>query len=111
MALEDLRMAERPTLRSPVMITAFRGWNDGGQAATVAAGYLAQHGQATGLADIDPEGFVDFQAVRPTVSLDAGLTRRIEWPENAFFHAEIPGIDRAAVIPLCAHPTSRWRAF
>ena len=33
---------ERPTLRRPVMITAFRGWNDGGQAATVAAGYLAQ---------------------------------------------------------------------
>ena len=91
MASEDLRMSERPTLRRPVMITAFRGWNDGGQAATVAAGYLAQQWDATRFADIDPEGFVDFQAVRPTVSLDAGLTRRIEWPENAFFHAAIPG--------------------
>jgi len=111
MTPEDLRIAERPVLRSPVMITAFRGWNDGGQAATVAAGYLARQWDATRFADIDPEGFVDFQAVRPTVSLDAGLTRHIEWPENAFFHAEIPGLDRDAVILLGVEPNYRWRAF
>jgi proteasome assembly chaperone (PAC2) family protein len=111
MATEDLRVSERPTLRRPVMITAFRGWNDGGQAATVAAGYLAQQWDATRFADIDPEGFVDFQAVRPTVMLDEGMTRRIEWPENAFFHASIPGADRDAVILLGVEPNYRWRAF
>ena len=104
-------MSDRPALRRPVMITAFRGWNDGGQAATVAAGYLAQQWDATRFAEIDPEGFVDFQAVRPTVTLDAGLTRRIEWPENAFFHASIPGADRDAVILLGVEPNYRWRAF
>ena len=98
-------------LRRPVMITAFRGWNDGGQAATVAAGYLAQQWDATRFADIDPEGFVDFQAVRPTVTLDEGMTRRIEWPENTFFHAAIPGTDRDAVILLGVEPNYRWRAF
>ena len=98
-------------LRKPVMITAFRGWNDGGQAATVAAGYLAQQWGATRFADIDPERFVDFQAVRPTVSLDEGLTRRIDWPENAFFHAAIPDTDRDAVILLGVEPNYRWRAF
>jgi len=111
MANEDLRVTERPTLRRPVMITAFRGWNDGGQAATVAAGYLAQQWDATRFAEIDPEGFVDFQAVRPTVTLDEGMTRRIEWPENAFFHASIPGADRDAVILLGVEPNYRWRAF
>jgi proteasome assembly chaperone (PAC2) family protein len=111
MASEDLRMADRPALRNPVMITAFRGWNDGGQAATVAAGYIAQQWNATRFADIDPESFVDFQSVRPTVTLDAGLTRRIEWPENAFFHAAIPGIERDAVILLGVEPNYRWRAF
>jgi proteasome assembly chaperone (PAC2) family protein len=111
MANEDLRVSERPTLRRPVMITAFRGWNDGGQAATVAAGYLAQHWDATRFAEIDPEGFLDFQAVRPTVMLDQGMTRRIEWPENAFFHASIPGADRDAVILLGVEPNYRWRAF
>src|SRR5262245_34058809 len=54
---------------------------------------------------------MDFQAVRPTVTLDAGLTRRIEWPENAFFHASVPGTDRDAVILLGVEPNYRWRAF
>ena len=111
MASEDLRIASHPVLRRPVLITAFRGWNDGGQAATVAAGFLAQQWDATRFADIDPEGFLDFQAVRPTVTLDAGMTRRIEWPENAFFHASIPGTDRDAVILLGVEPNYRWRAF
>jgi proteasome assembly chaperone (PAC2) family protein len=107
----DLRIADRPVLRRPVLISAFRGWNDGGQAATVAAAYLARQWDATRFADIDPEQFMDFQAVRPTVSLDAGMTRHIEWPENAFFHAEVPGTGRDAVILLGVEPNYRWRAF
>ncbi len=111
MAQADLRLSERPTLRSPVLITAFRGWNDGGQAATVAAGYLVEQWDATRFADVDPEAFMDFQAVRPTVTLDEGLSRRIEWPENAFYHAAIPGTDRDAVILVGVEPNYRWRAF
>ena len=94
-----------------MLITAFRGWNDGGQAATVAAGYLVEQWDAMRFADVDPEAFMDFQAVRPTVTLDEGLTRRIEWPENAFYHAAIPGTDRDAVILVGVEPNYRWRAF
>jgi proteasome assembly chaperone (PAC2) family protein len=108
---QDLRISEQPVLRKPVLISAFRGWNDGGQAATVAAAYLARQWDATRFADIDPEGFMDFQAVRPTVSLDSGLSRRIEWPENVFFHAAVPGSDRDAVILLGVEPNYRWRTF
>jgi proteasome assembly chaperone (PAC2) family protein len=108
---EGLRIVDRPALRRPVLISAFRGWNDGGQAATVAAAYLARQWDATRFADIDPESFMDFQAVRPTVTLDGGLTRRIEWPENVFFHAPVPGADRDAVILLGVEPNYRWRAF
>ena len=108
---EDLRIVDRPALRRPVLISAFRGWNDGGQAATVAAAFLARQWDATRFADIDPESFMDFQAVRPTVTLDAGLTRRIEWPENVFFHATVPGTDRDAVILLGVEPNLRWRTF
>jgi proteasome assembly chaperone (PAC2) family protein len=107
----ELRIAEQPALTRPVLIAAFKGWNDGGQAATLAAAYLARSWQAERFADIDPEGFVDFQAVRPTVSLDEGMTRHIEWPENVFFHARIPGVERDAVILLGVEPNYRWRAF
>ena len=111
MASDELRIASRPSLDRPVLIAAFRGWNDGGQGATLAAGYLARVWQAERFADIDPEGFVDFQSNRPQVSLDEGLTRTIEWPENAFFHARIPGTEKDAILLLGVEPSLRWRTF
>jgi proteasome assembly chaperone (PAC2) family protein len=52
-----------------------------------------------------------FQAVRPTVGRDEGLTRRIECPVNAFYHVAIPGADRDALILLGVEPNYLWRAF
>jgi len=109
--MEELRVASRPNLRRPVLITAFRGWNDGGQGASLAAGFLARTWQAARFADIDPETFFDFQATRPHVSLVEGVTRQIDWPDNAFYHAEIPGTDRDAMLLLGIEPNVRWRTF
>ena len=81
---DELRISTRPDLRSPVLISAFRGWNDGGQGATLAASFLAKAWNAEQFADIDPENFFDFQVSRPSVSLVGGETRRIEWPETSF---------------------------
>ena len=81
-------------LVSPVVIAAFEGWNDAGDSATTAARYLADRWDAEVVADVDPEEFFDFQATRPHVSLVEGVTRQIDWPDNAFYHAAIPGTDR-----------------
>ncbi len=107
----ELRIFERPTLERPVLIGAFRGWNDGGQAATLAAGYLARLWGARKFAEIDSELFVDFQATRPMVSLEEGRTRKIEWPENALFRARIPEANRDAVLLIGVEPNYRWRTF
>ena len=108
----ELRLYERPsTLERPVLIGAFRGWNDGGQAATLAAGYLAKQWGARKFADIDPELFVDFQATRPQVLLEEGRSRKIEWPENTFFRASIPGANRDAILLVGVEPNYRWRTF
>jgi proteasome assembly chaperone (PAC2) family protein len=109
--MSELRMVGKPELRRPVLVAAFRGWNDGGQGATLAGGFLARTWQAERFADIDPESYFDFQANRPHVSLDEGLTRRIEWPENAFYSARIPGSDRDVVLLLGVEPSLRWRTF
>jgi len=93
------------------MIVAFRGWNDGGQGASLAGGYLAKTWDADRFAEIEPENFFDFQATRPHVSLVEGLTRRIDWPDNAFYHAPVPGLDRDAVLLLGIEPNLRWRTF
>jgi predicted ATP-grasp superfamily ATP-dependent carboligase len=108
---DELRIAHRPTLRTPVMITAFRGWNDGGQGASLAGGYLAKTWNAARFAEIEPEGFFDFQATRPHVSFVEGTTRRIDWPDNAFYHATIPGLERDAVLLLGIEPNLRWQTF
>jgi proteasome assembly chaperone (PAC2) family protein len=108
---EELRIADRPSLRSPVLISAFRGWNDGGQGASLAGGYLAKAWQAARFAEIEPENFYDFQATRPHVSLVEGQTRHIDWPENAFYYSSIPGLDRDAVLLLGIEPNLRWGTF
>jgi proteasome assembly chaperone (PAC2) family protein len=94
-----------------VLVAAFRGWNDGAQGASLAASFLAQAWDARRFADIDPEEFFDFQATRPHVALEGGLTRRIDWPETVFYHAPVPGGERDAVLSLGIEPNLRWRTF
>lgn len=106
----ELRVDHRPSLDRPVLVVAFRGWNDGGQGASLAAEHLVSTWQAERFADIDPEGFFDFQATRPRVSLADGLTRRIDWPDNVFLHAS-PKSGRDAVLLLGNEPNVRWRTF
>ena len=108
---DELRIDDRPELERPVLVAAFRGWNDGAQAASLAAGYLAKTWGAERFAEVDPENFFDFQAARPHVSLEDGLTRRIDWPETAFYHARPEGLDRDVVLLLGIEPNLRWRTF
>jgi proteasome assembly chaperone (PAC2) family protein len=108
---DELRMFSHPELEQPVLLAAFRGWNDGAQAASLAAGYLAKTWGAEQFADLDPEDFFDFQATRPHVSLEEGLTRRIDWPETGFYHARPEGLDRDIVLLLGIEPNLRWRTF
>jgi proteasome assembly chaperone (PAC2) family protein len=109
--MSELNVSFVPELRRPVLVAAFRGWNDGGQGASLAGGYLAKQWEAARFAEIEAESFYDFQATRPHVSLEEGMTRRLDWPDNGFFHAEIPGTDRDAVILLGTEPNLRWKTF
>jgi predicted ATP-grasp superfamily ATP-dependent carboligase len=109
--MSELIVSSRPDLRDPVLIAAFRGWNDGGQGATLGGSFLAKQWGAEQFAEIDSENFYDFQAVRPNVSLEDGLTRKLEWPSNTFLHAPIPGLDRDAVILLGVEPNLRWKTY
>jgi proteasome assembly chaperone (PAC2) family protein len=102
---------DRPDLRSPVLVCAFRGWNDAAAAASTALTAVADALDAELLARIDPEEYFDFQANRPTISLDEGQTRRIDWPENNFFAARAPTADRDLLLLDGTEPNLRWRTF
>jgi proteasome assembly chaperone (PAC2) family protein len=109
--MSELNVSYRPELHDPVFVAAFRGWNDGGQGASLAAGYLAKVWEAERFAEIEAEDFYDFQATRPMVALEDGETRRLDWPDNGFFHAPIPGTRRDAVIMIGTEPNLRWKTF
>ena len=100
-----------PHLRSPVMVCAFRGWNDAAAAASTALTSIAASLDAELIATVDPEDFFDFQATRPTISLDEGQTRRIDWPENNLIAARVPTADRDLVLLDGTEPNLRWRTF
>jgi predicted ATP-grasp superfamily ATP-dependent carboligase len=109
---DEHRIDSHPKLERPVLIAAFRGWNDGGQGASLAGSYLARAWDAIEFASIDPENFYDFQATRPMVSLIDGHQRQIDWPENSFMYAPLPGGGgRDAIILLGVEPNLRWRTF
>jgi proteasome assembly chaperone (PAC2) family protein len=102
---------KRPTLRSPVMIVAFEGWNDAGDAASAAANYLARIWGARPFATIDPEEFFDFTTTRPQIRLEDDLTRVVDWPANRFAAAPLADWGRDVVFLQGVEPQLRWRTF
>ncbi len=97
-------------LDRPVLIAAFKGWNDAGDAASFAAKHLGKVWGAHKVVSIDPEEFYDFQNVRPHVRLEDGVTRKIAWPRNEFWSARVAGSGDALIL-LGIEPSHRWRTF
>lgn len=108
---EPLVEHDRVELRSPVLIAAFQGWNDAGEAATFAAMHLARVWNARPIASIDPEEFYDFQSVRPQVELVDGRTRKIAWPSNDFSAASIGGGPHDVIVLVGTEPNLKWKTF
>lgn len=97
------------TLNNPVVVAAFTGWNDAGDAASTAVRTMIESSDAVALAEIDPEPFTDFATVRPHVRLDDDRNRSIVWPTVGVWGATTPGTD--VVLILGPEPALRWRTF
>jgi len=102
---------DHPQLRNPIIVCAFKGWNDAGESASAAVQFLCESFGANPLASIDPEEYYDFTAVRPTVRLVEGHSRQVDWPENAFHAAYVPNADRDLILLSGVEPSLRWKAF
>lgn len=100
-----------PELSDPVLIAAFEGWNDAGEAATSAIEHLARVWGAEPFAALDPEDYYDFQVNRPTVSRDVDGERRITWPTTRLLAAHVPALGRHVVLVDGIEPSTRWRSY
>jgi len=100
-----------PALRAPVMIIAFGGWNDAGEAATGAASHLLGTWSASLIAQVDPEDFYDFQVNRPMVSIDDSKFRKLTWPTTETFGIATPQYDFDLVVVKGIEPSMKWKTF
>ena len=104
-------MQQVPELRNPVLICAFEGWNDAGDAASTTIRHLIDRWSAEQFADIDPEEFFDFTSMRPTVEIIDGFERKLQWPENNLYAAKLVDAPFDVVLLLGMEPQMKWRTF
>ncbi len=98
-------------LTSPVIIAAFEGWNDAGEAASGVINHLSLAWQATPVGAIDPEDYYDFQVTRPVTEVAEGRTERLVWPTTRLLVARQDAAGRDVVLVHGIEPNMRWRAF
>lgn len=108
--MSPIRWSHRPTLRRPIAVTAFEGWNDAGDAASDTVRWLIDRTGAEPIARIDSEEFFDFTVTRPEIRSDDDGARSIRWPDTEVFAAELDG-DRDVVFVIGAEPQLRWRTW
>ena len=104
-----------PGLHRPVLIAAFTGWFDIAGGATAAIRHLGGDDGRL-LAAIDPDGFFDFTASRPTVTLDDDGRRVVAWPRNEIRAGDAGAAGAAGgahdlVLLKGEEPNIRWGTF
>jgi proteasome assembly chaperone (PAC2) family protein len=94
-----------------LVIAAFEGWNDAGEAASEAVSHLLVGWRATLLASVDPEDYYDFQVNRPHVGFDSEGGRELSWRTTSMWHCQAGPPDREVVLLTGIEPNLRWRSF
>jgi proteasome assembly chaperone (PAC2) family protein len=100
-----------PTLRDAIVIAAFEGWNDAGEAASDAVEHLLVSWRATLLATLDPEDYYDFQVNRPHVGFGVDGERELSWRSTSVWQAQAGPEGRDIVLITGIEPNLRWRSF
>ena len=106
-----IELDEIPTLVDPVLVAAFEGWNDAGDAASEAIEHLREVWSATPLADLDSEEYYGYQVNRPQITVDEGGIRRLIWPATRIFIARVPLFPRDIVLVQGIEPNMKWQQF
>jgi proteasome assembly chaperone (PAC2) family protein len=106
---DGLVWERHPMLRRPLLVAAFSGWNDAGDAATGAADWLVRQRDPVRLAGIDPDEHLDYQSHRPQIELVDGVARAVTWPANDCYAVTFD--ERDLVVLKGVEPNVRWKSF
>lgn len=99
-----------PELRRPALIMALDGFIDAGSVASTASTFLRHRWLAEPVAEFDADALIDYRARRPTVVIDSGRLRRVDWPKLELLAAQVEG-PHDALLLLGPEPDMRWKEF
>ena len=97
--------------RITVMLAAFEGWNDAGEAASDALRYLNKLWGGKKVGTIEADEYYDFQFTRPVIRRTASGDRKIKWPSTRIFKASVPGSNVDVIFVQGTEPSYKWRAY
>lgn len=109
--MNPLMIEKVPVLRQPILILAFAGWSDAGEAATSAAQYLCSRLNAEKFASLESEEFYNFAELRPRVRLAKSAQREIVWPANEFFYIQDPSLVHDLIVGVGIEPHLKWKTY
>ncbi|MDO5533919.1 MAG: PAC2 family protein [Propionibacteriaceae bacterium] len=96
-------------LRRPVVLFAFSGWNDAGDAATGVIDHLTEHYETEFAFQLDPDEYYDLTENRPVLVRGSDGERSIQWATTEVLIARMP--DQDLVLVNGPEPNLRWKAF
>lgn len=94
-----------------VLVTAFDGWNDAGEAASAAISLLRDEGSYENVFSVDPELYFDYQYTRPHVHADADGQRTLHWPEATMWRPTRRSRGKQLWLLSGVEPARAWQAF
>ncbi|MBE0011730.1 PAC2 family protein [Arthrobacter sp. AET 35A] len=100
-----------PDRRVTIMLAAFEGWNDAGEAASDALKFMGRYWGSEKVATIDADEFYDFQFTRPVVSRNSKGQRKIKWPTTRISKASVPDTNVDLILVHGVEPSYKWRAY
>jgi hypothetical protein len=92
-----------------VLVAAFEGWNDAGNASSDAVRSIINSYDARTVATIDSDDFYDLQLTRPCICTATGR-QRIAWPQTTFYEANISDAI-TLLIALGPEPNMHWMDY
>nr|BBH91411.1 carboxylate--amine ligase [Thermosporothrix sp. COM3] len=109
--MSSIRYFEEPTLRNPIAIVAFSGWNDAAESATTVMNHLINLWAPTKIAEIENEDFFVYTETRPTLKYVERGRREVIWPTHRFLVHRDPERDRDIILFLGPEPQLKWKTF
>jgi len=95
-----------------VLVAAFDGWNDAGEAASSAIAHLREAGSYEPVFSVDPELYFDYQYTRPSVETDGEGRRSLRWPEATLLRpARTTRGGTQLWLLTGVEPARAWQAF